>query len=109
MEIHFYESLKVVPNNCDIILDWQHIHDIWESMHNECDNWNMQDIHTIQMCMLSNTWILKGYRMFVHQDNGIIYEIVLRDKNNHGDNAVRIAQNVYAMWASKVFRDFKER
>lgn len=105
MEIHFYESLKVVPNNCDIILDWKHIHDIWESMHNECDNWNMQDIHTIQMCMLSNTWILKGYRMFVHQDNGIVYEITLKSQGGTGDRAVRTAQNVYAMWASNVFRE----
>ena len=105
MEIHFYESLKVVPNNCDIILDWKHIHDIWESMHNECDNWNMQDIHTIQMCMLSNTWILKGYRMFIHQDNGIVYEITIKSKENNDSRAVRIAQNVYAMWASNVFRE----
>ena len=73
-------------------------------MHNEWDNFNMLDIHTIQMCMLSNTWILKGYRMFVHQDNGVVYEIVLRNKNNQGDNAVRISQNTYAMWANNVFR-----
>lgn len=109
MEIHFYESLKVVPNNCNIILDWKHINDIWHTMNNERETFSMPEIHTIQMCMLSNTWILMGYRMFVHQDNGITYEIVLRDKNNRGDNAVRIAQNVYAMWASNVFRDFKAR
>ena len=105
MEIHFYESLKVVPCNCDIVLDWKHINDIWESMHNDWDNFNMKDIHTIQMCMLSNTWILKGYRMFVHQDNGITYEITLQSKGGTGDRSVRIAQNVYAMWASNRFRE----
>lgn len=104
MEIHFYEQMNVVPDDCNIICDWKSINDIWESMHNEWDNFNMPEIHTIQMCMLSTTWILKGYRMFVHQGNGVVYEIVLRDKNNQGDNAVRIAQNVYAMWASNVFR-----
>lgn len=105
MEIHFYESLKVAPCNCDIIFDWKHINDIWESMHNDWDNFNMKDIHTIQMCMLSNTWILAGYRMFVHQDNGIVYEITIKSKENNDSRAVRIAQNVYAMWASNVFRE----
>lgn len=104
MEIHFYESMNVVPKDCDIICDWKSINSIWESVFNEWENFNMPEIHTIQMCMLSTTWILKGYRMFVHQDNGIVYEIVLRNKNNQGDNAVRASQNVYSMWASNVFR-----
>ena len=105
MEIHFYESMNVVPKDRDIIYDWKSINNIWESMHDEWENFNMPEIHTIQMCMLSNTWILKGYRMFVHQDNGIVYEITLKSKGGTGARAVRIAQNVYAMWASNVFRE----
>lgn len=107
MEIHFYESMNVVPKDCNVIYDWKSIDDIWNTMHSEWETFNMIEIHTTQMCMLSNTWILKGYRMFVHQGNGIVYEIVFRDENNKGNNAVRVAQNVYAMWASNVFRDFK--
>lgn len=104
-EIHFYESMNVVPNDCDIIYDWKSINDIWKLMHNECDNFNMPEIHTIQMCMLSTTWILKGYRMFVHQDNGIVYEITIKSKDNNNNKSVRIAQNVYAMWSNNIFRE----
>ena len=106
MEIHFYESTTVLPEGETIIDDWQGMHNIWECMHNNWDNWNMMPIiHTTQMCMLSNTWILAGYRMFVHQGNGITYEITLKSKGGTGDRAVRTAQNVYAMWASNVFRE----
>ena len=104
MEIHFYESMNVVPKDCNILCDWKSINDIWESLHNDWENFNREEIHTIQMCMLSNTWILAGYRMFVHQDNGIVYEITIRDKNNQGNYTARVSQNVYAMWASNVFR-----
>ena len=105
MEIHFYESINVVPNNCNVLYDWKSIHDIWQQMHDKPDNFNVPEIHTTQMCMLSNTWILKGYHMFVHQDNGIVYEITIKSKDNNGNRAVRIAQNVYAMWANNIFRE----
>lgn len=105
MEIHFYESMNVVPKDCDIICDWKSINDIWNTMHSEWETFDIPEIHTIQMCMLSNTWILKGYRMFVHQDNGIVYEITIKSKDNNDSRAVRIAQNVYAMWASNRFRE----
>ena len=105
MEIHFYESIKVIPVDKRIYMDWKSIKDVWESLHNDRENFNMPEIHTIQMCMLSNTWILAGYRMFVHQDNGITYEITLKSQGGTGDRSVRTAQNVYAMWASNVFRE----
>lgn len=96
-EIHFYESFKVCPVTKNIHLDWK-------SSKKAIDD-NVEDIHTIQMCLLSNTLLLKGYRMFIHQDNGITYEITLKSRGGgKGDHAVRDAQNVYAMWASNVFR-----
>lgn len=105
MEIHFYESMRILPEGKYIIHDWEGINSIWEDIH---ANWDSPMkpfmIHTTQMCMLSNTWILAGYRMFVHQDNGIVYEITIKSKDNNDSRAVRIAQNVYAMWASNVFR-----
>ena len=97
MEIHFYESLKYYPVEYDIYLDWA-------GTKNAIDN-KEENIHTTQMCMLSTTLLLDGYKVFVHQDNGIIYEITLQNKDNHGDRTVRIAQNMYAMWASNVFRE----
>ena len=97
MEIHFYESLKYYPVEYGIYLDWA-------GTKNAIDN-KEENIHTTQMCMLSTTLFLDGYKVFVHQDNGIIYEITLQNKDNHGDRAVRIAQNMYAMWASNVIRE----
>lgn len=97
MEIHFYESLKYYPVEYGIYLDWA-------GTKNAIDN-KEENIHTAQMCMLSTTLLLDGYKVFVHQDNGIIYEITLQNKDNHGDRAVRPAQNMYAMWAGNVFRE----
>jgi hypothetical protein len=106
MEIHFYESMAVLPEGKYVVHDWKGISSIWEDIH---ANWDSPlkpfMIHTTQMCMLSNTWILAGYRMFVHQDNGITYEITLKSQGGTGDRAVRTAQNVCAMWASNVFRE----
>lgn len=95
MEIHFYESISTVPVNI--------IHD-WESVKEAIDR-KMAEIHTTQMCMLSNTLLHNNYRVFVHQSNGIMYEITLKSKSGHGDRAVRDSQNVYTMWASNVFRE----
>lgn len=103
MEIHFYESEKILPQDCRIIYDWKTIYDMWESATKQTKG-AKETIHTTQMCMLSTSWILNGYRMFVHQYDGVCYEIVLRDKYHQGNNAVRIAQNVYGMWSSGVFR-----
>ena len=97
MEIHFYESKNVYPKDCKILHDW-------ESVKNAIADKTI-DIHTTQMCMLSSTLLLNGYRMFVHQGNGIVYEITIRSKENQGDRAVRVAQNVYGMWSSNVFRE----
>lgn len=97
MEIHFYESLKVCPAVKNIYLDWESAKFAIEK--------RIEDIHTIQMCLLSSTLLHKGYRMFVHQDNGVAYEITLKSKGGSGDRAVRDSQNVYAMWAGNVFRE----
>lgn len=104
MEIHFYESTNVIPTNVTVIADWDSMNKIWNSLYNIEASDIMPEIHTIQMCMLSTTWLLKDYRLFIHQNNGIINEIVLRDKNNQGDNAIRVSQNMYAMWANNIFR-----
>lgn len=96
-EIHFYESLKVCPIVKSICLDWETTKKAIED--------KLEDIHTIQMCLLSGTLLHKGYRMFVHQDNGITYEITLKSKGGMGDRAVRESQNVYAMWAGNIFRE----
>jgi hypothetical protein len=106
MEIHSYESMAVLPEGKYIIHDWKAMNVIWEDLHNNPENLSMTwDIHTTQMCMLSSTWLHKGCRIFVHQDNGIVYEITLKSKGGTGDRAVRDAQNVYAMWAGNVFRE----
>lgn len=97
MEIHFYESLKVCPTAKNIYLDW-------DTTKKAIDN-KLDEIHTIQMCMLSGTLLHNGYRMFVHQDNGVVYEITLKRNGGSGDRSVRDSQNVYAMWAGNIFRE----
>lgn len=98
MEIHFYESKKVYPMGKELIHDWESVRESLEA--------NVTEIHTTQMCMLSTYWKTRfGYRLFVHQGNGIVYEITLKSEGGTGDRAVRDAQNVYAMWACNVFRE----
>ena len=98
-EIHFYESNKVFPNNCNILHDWESVKQALED--------RVSQVHTTQMCMLSSHYMQEkyGYRLFVHQGNGIVYEITLRTKDNTGYKTVRHSQNVYAMWAGDIFRE----
>lgn len=95
-EIHFYESIEAVSASCNIIHYWDALNIAIEE--------NFSKIHTTQMCMMSTTLLHRGYRMFVHQANGVVYEITLKSKGGTGDHAVRDSQNVYGMWASNVFR-----
>ena len=97
MEIHFYESLDVCPAYISAYLDWQHTKIA-------IDN-KAEEIHTIQMCLLSSSLFAAGYRVFIHQTNGITYELTKRTKENNGKKTVKYSQNMYAMWASDVFRE----
>ena len=98
MEIHFYESKKVYPIDKEIIHDWESVTEAIEA--------NVPEIHTTQMCELSTTWMVRfGYRLFVHQGNGIVYEVTIINENNKGKRAIRMSQNAYKMWASDVFRE----
>lgn len=96
-EIHFYESLGVIPNNVKVFYDWQ-------STRDAIDETCLEDIHTTQMCLLSTSLFVREYRVFVHQDNGVVYELTLQNKERRGDHSVRLGQNMYGMWASNVFR-----
>lgn len=97
MEAHFYESKNVYPKDCEILHDW-------ESLRNAFEN-KVPEVHTTQMCELSMSWIISGYRLFVHQGNGIVYEITERSKYNCGDRAIRVSQNAFNLWKSNVFRE----
>lgn len=96
MQIHFYESEKAYIKGCKILHDWESTS---VALKNE-----VPEIHTTQMCMLSTTWLLRGYRIFVHQGDGVVYEIVLQTNKKNQVKSVRPGQNIYAMWASDVFR-----
>lgn len=97
-QIHFYESKKVIPEKCNILHDW-------ESMNEAIDN-KQEIIHTTQMCMLKASFIYHdGYRLFVHQGNGIMYEVRLKERGRPDNQwTIRPSQNAYAMWAANVFR-----
>lgn len=96
-EIHFYESLNVIPDNVKVFHDWQSSCDVINKM-------QFEHIHTTQMCMLSTSLMINGYKVFVHQQNGVVYELHLWDKDHQDDYAVRAGQNLYGMWAANVFR-----
>lgn len=103
MEIHFYEAMNILPKDCDVVHDWESMDSIWKSVNN--GETSIKEIHTTQMCALYTFWLHNGYRMFVHQGNGIVYEITLKSKGGKGNRAVRDGQNVYGLWASNVFRE----
>lgn len=97
MEIHFYESKEHYPENCEILHDFK-------SVRQALDN-KISVVHTTQMCELKMSWILDGYRIFVHQDDGVIYEIKkITEENRDDPHAIRISQNAYCLWASGAFR-----
>lgn len=96
-QIHFYESLNVIPANTKVFFDWQSTEDAIEELH-------LDEIHTTQMCQLSTSLLVKGYDVFVHQDNGVVYQLHLKDDQHRDDYSVRVGQNLYGMWASNVFR-----
>lgn len=100
MEIHFYEYIHNVPAYKPVYHDW------WTTKYTIENEY--KEIHTTQMCMLSTTLLHNGYRIFVHQHDGIVYEITLQNKDNDGNRSVRPAQNMYAMWANNVFREAKK-
>lgn len=95
-EIHFYESIEAVSASCNVLHYWDIVKSAIEK--------DFPEIHTTQMCMLSSSLLHRGYHMFVHQKNGVVYEITLKSKGGTGNHAVRDSQNVYGMWASNMFR-----
>lgn len=98
-QIHFYESKQCYPvEKVDILHDW-------ESVNIAIEN-EEEIIHTTQMCMLKASFIYHdGYRLFVHQGNGVAYEVKIRDKSRPDDQwTIRPSQHAYAMWAANVFR-----
>ena len=97
-QIHFYESKNIFPEKTEIIHDWESVEAAVE---------NGQDIiHTTQMCELKASYIYhNGYRLFVHQENGIMYEVRLKERGRPDDQwTIRPSQNAYGLWAGGVFR-----
>lgn len=97
MEIHFYESKEQYPENVEILHDFASVRKALDS--------GVPVVHTTQMCELKMSWTLQGYRLFVHQDDGFVYEVTAKSSGNAAERAIRISQNAYAMWASGVFRE----
>lgn len=96
-EVHFYESLNVIPDDVKVFHDWQSARVAIQKM-------QLEHLHTTQMCLLSTSLMTNGYSVFVHQQNGVVYELHLQDEKHQDDYAVRVGQNLYGMWAANVFR-----
>lgn len=89
--IHFYEYDK-----CDPVFN------SWDATKNQI-RIGKSIIHTTQMGLLSIDLIGLGYRIFIHESEIEFYEIVLGDKNERTDKAIRPTHNLFKMWQTGAF------
>lgn len=103
-EIHFYESEHEAALN--------QLKPLWEQktfyhgyMNTEqAIKHNMPNIHTLQMSLLSTSLFEKGYRIFIHETNGEVYEIKLGTNNERTNREIKKSHNLLKMWMSGEFK-----
>lgn len=89
--IHFYEYDKEDP-----------IFHSWNTTKNQIKI-GENTIHTTQMGLLDTELIELGYKIFIHESETESYEIVLGDRNERTDKAIRPAHNLFKMWQAGAF------
>lgn len=95
MEIHFYESYLNIPANIPIWYGWRETERAIEKKE--------PIIVTVQMGLMSTRLIEKGYRIFVHLEDGQQYEISMSENNTCTDKEIRPAHNIFRMWEAGAF------
>lgn len=95
MEIHFYEDADRCPDGVILHCDWVGTQ---RAIDERCPY-----IDTTQMGLLSTTLLHFGYRVFIHPQRGDSYEITFQGDEADPDRSVRLAQNMFRMWAGGVF------
>lgn len=95
-ELHVYLSENVIPVNKKKLLSIG-LFDTEKLLHS-----NTKEVHTIQTHVISNTWLLKGYRIFVYMLDGEKVEL----KHNRMDDKypkTRVSQNLEKIVLSNCF------
>lgn len=92
-EIHFYESEEY-----NVIHSWKVAEFLIQR--------NAKHIHTSQMgCLLyANKLFEDGYKIFIHEEDGSVYEIKLGDGNERTSRQLQIAHNFFKLWLNGEFK-----
>lgn len=91
MEIHFYEQAPQKESS-KLYIDYVTTYKAIEE--------KVEFIETTQMCLLSTSLLLNGYRVFIHYAKGDVYEVELYKSRTPDHPEIRPAKNLRAMWAS---------
>lgn len=95
-ELHVYLSEQIIPDSKKEVLSIG-LFETEKLLHN-----NAKEVHTIQTHVISNTWLLRGYRIFVYMLDGEKVEL----KYNGMDDKypkIRVSQNLEKMVLSNCF------
>lgn len=107
MEIHFYENSHFINEGADSVSTTSdgYCLDYWSThmaLYNE-----VPVIITTQMCFLRTHLFELGYSIFVHRNNGSVYEIKLGNLNSCTDREIRMETNLFHLWESGEFNTKK--
>ena len=90
-EIHFYAYYN---SHC--------IHG-WRDTKRDIER-DQEYIETTQMGLLSTDLLVKGYKVYIHDDYDDKYELKLGDCPRT-DKEIRVANNLFKMWKAGAFRN----
>lgn len=95
-EIHFYTDYSCVPDYIRFDCGW---YDTLKSIVTE------DIVHTTQMALLSTTLFVDGFRIFIHERLGDVYEIKLGGDNERTDREIRPGHDLFRLWSAGEFNE----
>jgi hypothetical protein len=94
------KALHIWMNNDILDMDVQHV-----TLDGTLRALNEQEniIHTTQPHVCSTTWLVKGYKIFVHMLDGEVVEITLGDNNKHTNRNIGVRHNLEKLLLANEF------